>query len=61
MIPGMHCLVGAIAVEGHSMPAGQSAQVRLLATLYWPGLQGTGYACRKHRTCEHYFFHMFNC
>jgi len=29
MIPGMHCLVGAIAVEGHSMPAGQSVQVRL--------------------------------
>ena len=29
MIPGMHCFVGAIAVEGHSMPAGQSVQVRL--------------------------------
>lgn len=47
--PGGQSLLGICCVDGHFIPTGQSVQFKLPTSAYWPGSQGTGYACGMHK------------
>ena len=47
--PGVQFILSVCCVDGHFIPTGQSVQFNHLASAYWPGSQGTGYACGMHK------------